>query len=280
MKRVGVSVAVAGALLLGTTPGWAQSREQAALMAELRMLQQDQQQLRQLVMALADAIKDVSGRLDEQAGTSRKALADQRLLVEGMTDNVRILRERADDTNVRLGSITHELEAIRQSMAALSQQVAAGPPTGDPLGDGSGSAGPAGGGGAPPVVPPGTSPQRTYDSAWSDYTAGQYDLAIEGFETFLRLFPRHIDADNAQVNIGNSHYNAGKYQEALAAYQRVIANYPGADTVPLAHYKLGQTYTWLKRMDMARQSYETVLRDYPNAPEAVLARQALERLSK
>ena len=36
--------------------------------------------------------------------------------------------------------------------------------------------------------PPNVSPQRTYDSAYSDYAAGQHDLAIVGFQTFRSSF--------------------------------------------------------------------------------------------
>jgi tol-pal system protein YbgF len=282
MRRMGVAVAVAGALLLAPAAGWAANKEQQQLMAELRMLQQDQQQLRQMLVALTDALKTVNGRLDEQAATSRKALADQRLLIEGMTDNVRILRERADDTNVRLGSITQELEALRHTMGTLSQQAPANVPPMDPAGDPMGAFPPATAGPvAPPVAPPpGVSPQRTYDSAYSDYAAGRYDLAIEGFETFLRFFPRHINADDAQLNIGNSLYNAGRYTDAIGAYQRVISDYPTADSVPQAHYKLGLTYNTMKQVDQARRSFERVVTEHPASREAVLARQALDRLPK
>ena len=84
--------------------------------------------------------------------------------------------------------------------------VAGRAPAGDPAAD------PAAAGLAPaaPSVapttatpPPNVSPQRTYDSAFSDYTAGQYELAIDGFRTFLKYFPRHMSADDAQLNIGN-----------------------------------------------------------------------------
>ena len=49
-------------------------------------MQQNQQMLQQSLIALADTLKTVTGRIDEQAGASRKALADQRLLIEGMTE--------------------------------------------------------------------------------------------------------------------------------------------------------------------------------------------------
>jgi predicted transcriptional regulator len=119
---------IAAALLILPPRASAASKEQQLLMAELRIMQQNQQMLQQSLIALADTLKTVSGRLDEQAGASRKALADQRLLIEGMTDTVRNLREKSDDTNVRLSSITQELESIRQTMASQPPPVAVVPP--------------------------------------------------------------------------------------------------------------------------------------------------------
>jgi tol-pal system protein YbgF len=282
MKRLGAAVAVA-AFLLGPASAFAANKEQQLLMAELRMMQLQQQQLQQMLGVLAESLKVVNGKLEEQAGTNRKALADQRLLIEGMTDNVRILRERADDTNVRLSSITQELEAVRQTIA--SQPAPALPPTGDPATDPGVAAGDVPGStGAPatPVSPPpNLSPQRAYDTAYSDYTAGHYEIAVEGFETFLKFFPRHPKASEAQLNIGNALYNAGKFKDAIAAYQRTITDYPKTESVPSAHYKLGLSYMQLKQPDLARTAFQTILQDYDaSVTEYQLAKQALDRVGK
>jgi tol-pal system protein YbgF len=272
---------IAAALLTLPATASAASKEQQLLMAELRIMQQTQQMLQQSLIALADSLKVVTGRLDEQAGTSRKALADQRLLIEGMTDTVRALREKSDDTNVRLSSITQELESIRQTIASQpAAPVAVTPPT-DPAAD------PGAAGAAPPAPspaptagtpPPNVSPQRTYDSAYSDYAAGQYELAIVGFQTFLKFFPRHMSADDAQLNIGNSLYNGGKYREAVVEYQKVISDFPSTDSVPAAHYKLGLTYMALKQNDLARKQFETVIKSFERSSEATLAKQSLDRI--
>ncbi len=283
MRRMGAATILAGALLLAPASASAASKEQQLLMAELRMMQQNQQQLAQSLIVLADTLKTVTGRMDDQAAASRKALADQRLLIEGMTDTVRTLREKSDDTNVRLSSITQELESLRQTISSMSQPVAVVTPSADP------SADPAAGGppaGTTPVVPtstaapPGVSPQRTYDTAYSDYTAGQYELAVEGFRTYLKYFPRTVNADEAQLNIGNAFYNAGKPKEAITEYLRVISDYAKTDSVPAAYYKLGLTYNQLKQPDLARKAFETVMQSHPGAPEATLAKQWLERLGK
>jgi len=280
MRRMSVLAVIAAALLTLPASASAASKEQQLLMAELRIMQQNQQMLQQSLIALADTLKAVNGRLDEQAGTSRKALADQRLLIEGMTDTVRALREKSDDTNVRLSSITQELESIRQTIASQPAPVSVIPST-DPAAD-------PGAPGAPPTAtpaaptagtpPPNVSPQRTYDSAYSDYAAGQYELAIVGFQTFLKFFPRHMSADDAQLNIGNSLYNGGKYREAVVEYQKVISDFPTTDSVPAAHYKLGQTYMALKQNDLARKQFETVMKNFDRSSEATLAKQALDRI--
>lgn len=281
MTRTSALALFAAALLVVPSTATAASKEQQLLMAELRIMQQNQQLLQQSLIALAETLKTVNGRIDEQAGASRKALADQRLLIEGMTDTVRVLREKSDDTNVRLSSITQELESIRQTIATAPAPAALVPPATDPAAD------PAAGGVAPapptatpaaPTPPPNLSPQRAYDSAYSDYAAGQYNLAIDGFQTFLKFFPRHMSADDAQLNIGNSLYNSGKFREAVTEYQRVISDYPGTDSVPAAHYKLGQTYMALKQNDLAREQFETLMKAFPRSNEATLAKQALDRV--
>jgi tol-pal system protein YbgF len=270
-------------------PGSAHAADKAQqqIMAELRMLQEQQQQLQQVLRGLTDTLKTLATRIDEQAGTSRKAFADQKLLVDGVAEGVRILREKSDDTNVRLSSMTQELEAMRQTIASMPVPSAVVPP-GDPS-----TVPPTGTGAAPgtapaqPTAPPPSTPpvsvshQRVYDLSYADYAGGQYDLAITGFEQYIRSYPTSPLADDAQLNIGNSYYGAGKYKEAVDALQRVIANYPQGDTLPTAYYKLGQTYERLNQVELARKAYQTFLEKFPSgAFEEQLVRQALERLNR
>lgn len=276
MSRV-IAVAL-GVALLAPASAAAANKEHQQLMAEIRMLQEQQMQLQQMLGALGDTLKTVATKLDEQSGANRKALADQRLLIEGVGETVRILREKADDTNVRLSSMSQELDALRQTISSQPAPAGAVPPTDQP-------AEPGVPGATPPTAPatappPGVSPQKMYDNAFADYSAGQYDLAVLGFETFIRMFPRHELADDAQVNIGHSLFGAGKYKEAVAALQKVIGDYPQSNSVPAAYYKLGLSYQALKQEDLARKAFEVVMKNYDRSIEASLAKQALDRMNK
>ena len=247
------------------------------MMAEIRMLQEQQQQLQSLLGSLQDTLKVVVTKLDDQTGATRKAMADQTLATTNIGDNVRVLREKTDETNVRISTIAQELEALRQTIASQPPpQVAAANPPIDPA-----LASP---GGAPPVqptstVPPGTSPQRMYETSMDDYTAGRYDLAIQGFQGFVQMFPRLPQAAGATYNIGMSYYNQSKWGEARDAFLKVINDYQQAQgsTLPDAYYKLGQTYERLNQIDNARKAYEAAVQKFPGPP-STLSSQSLLRL--
>jgi tol-pal system protein YbgF len=278
LNKAFCAAALAAALCF-SSPARAADKAHQQLMAEIRMLQEQQQQLQQLIGGLTDALKTVTAKLDDQANVSRKAFADQKLLIDNVADGVRVLREKADDTNVRLSTVSQELEAVRQAIASMPAPSAAAPaPTVNPAAPGD----PAPAGSVPPAsaaAGPGfVSPQKMFDNAYSDYMAGQYELAIVGFNTYISSFPKSDKADDAQLNIGNSLYGAGKFRDAIDAYQKVVADYPNGDSVPVAYYKMGLTYEQLRQFDLARRAFEMVQQKYPSVPEAFLAKQGLERI--
>jgi tol-pal system protein YbgF len=280
MRSTGRFVTFALALTLGVpTLASAANKEHAQLLAEIRIIQEQQAQLQQLIGGLSDTLKAMNTRLDTDADVARKAFADEKLLVNGVADTVRILREKADDTNVRLSTMTQEMQALRQTVASMPSPSAALAPNASPdapAGDPAAAGAPAGAPGAAANI----SPTRMYDQSYADYSAGQYDLAVDGFQAFIRTFPTSPRAAEAQLYTGYSLYNAGKNTEAVAALNKVISDYPQSNSVSSAYYKLGLTYEALKQPDNARKSFETVVQKYPSSYDAVLAQQALERLKR
>jgi tol-pal system protein YbgF len=212
-------------------------------------------------------------------------MADQTLGVSNIGDNVRVLREKTDETNVRISSMAQELEALRQSIATPPPQATLTQPGGPPVG--TDPSAPVGGATSPSATPTppansaAISPQRMYEASFDDYSSSRYDLAIQGFENFISTFPRLSQAADAQYNIGMSYYNQSKWPEAKAAFEKVIVGYPDQNArVSDAYYKLGQTYERLNQTDNAKKAYDTVVQKYPNTVSSPLAKQALERLNK
>src|SRR5687767_8436126 len=217
--------AVLSVLLVPSAANGAANKEHLQLMAEIRMLQEQQQQLQGLLGALQDTLKVVTTKLDESAAGTRKAMADQTLATTNIGDNVRILREKTDETNVRISTMAQELEALRQTVASqpAPQAPAAAPGGGDPALGVPAPAAPAAAG-----PPPGASPQRMYETSLDDYMAGRHDLAIEGFRGFVQYYPKAPQAGAAMYNIGMSYFSQRKWPEAQNAFLRVINEYAQA----------------------------------------------------
>ncbi len=288
-RQVAPFVAGAGLLLAAAAPAIAANKEHQQMMAEIRMLQEQNAQLQQSIGTLVDALKTVTTKIDEQSSTDRKTSADSRLLIEGLSRELRVVREKIDDTHVRLGSVAQEVDALRNSIPQMPPPAAAVDPNAPPSTSEASPTGPTGtppaGGTTPPPVanagPPanpaaGMSPGRLWDMAFSDYAAGQWPLAIQGFETYMRAFPRSEQADDAQFYIGEAYQLDGKMREALAAYERVAADYPQSNRAADSYYKRGVIYNTLNQPDRAREMFETTIKQFPNSESSRLARQLLD----
>ncbi len=285
--RHSVLAAACIAVFAGTAllPAPAAAQEQRQMMADIRMLQEQSQQLQILLNALAESLRAVNGRLDQQSESTRKGFADQRLNLDALANDLRVVREKVDDSNIRIGSLSQEVDALRQSVVRMS--VVPAPVTGEPLPDG--SVPPPAADGSTPALPPaadtsampmapGTSPQRLWDMAFAEYGAGQFDLAIMGFEAYVKSFPRSDSADDAQVYICSAYLNDGKYEEAVASCDVAIRTYPEGSALAEAYYRKGVALQTLTRPDEARTSFEFVLKTYPDTVAATLAKQRLEAI--
>ena len=254
----------------------AQNRERQQIMAEVRMLHEQTMRLQLLIAALDKTLDALSAQLDEQAGATVRAFADQRLQTDSVAGDVRILREKLNDTNVRISSMSQEVEALRVAIPPVTYPVPVlltDPETGLPI--------------TPPAtavntapLAAGASPQRMYDTAWADYTSGQWELAVEGFEAYLNMFPGSELADDAQFYVGQTHYADGRFDEAIQAFENVLLNHPDGDVVSEASYKRGLALDRLGETDRARQAFELLIENYPDSAMATLAQQALDRLSQ
>jgi len=277
-KAVGVLLGVI--LLAAASPASAANKEHQQLMADLRMLQEQSQILQNLIGTVTDALKAVNTRLDQQAETTRKAFADQKLVIDNLTNDVRIIREKLDDNNVRIGSLTQEVDSLRQSM----QQMGSRPPVTNDAADPQAAGAPAAGGTAPAGGAPNAgvtvSPQKLFDSALSDYYSGQYDLAVIGFGDYIKSFPKSDLADDAQVNICMAYLQDGKNDKAVEACDLAIRTYPNGDKIPDAYYKKGLALQNLRDVNGAREAWEHVVKTDPNTDAGRLAQQRLEQIKR
>jgi len=135
-------------------------------------------------------------------------------------------------------------------------------------------------------------PQDLYQAAYIDFSKGTYTLAIAGFREFLRRYPEHPLASNAQYWIGEAqlavargHADGGQAEEATRALQqavlefrKVLANYPRGDKAPAALYKEALVLIELKQPELAQTRLQYLVDNFPQSEETPLARERLAAL--
>lgn len=120
--------------------------------------------------------------------------------------------------------------------------------------------------------------QRAYETALNSYRAGDYQGAINGFLGFLKQYPQHSLAANAQYWIGDAYFQLRDYKSALDAQRRLVSAYPDSPKVPDAMLNIGSAELGLGDLAAARKSWEELVAKHPASEAAEKARQRLARL--
>ncbi|HSF07697.1 MAG TPA: outer membrane protein assembly factor BamD [Methylomirabilota bacterium] len=255
-----------------------------------------QTSVRQLKSQLDGLTPQVEGRVRERAGEGERQAAGLAQRVEGLSATVTSLGRRVDDLGARVEAISRQ---------ARPTTPAPNPPASSPAATASPSlapraTSPAPSPGAPAPTPgarPSTGalqPQDVYQAAYIDFSKGSYALAISGFREFLRRYPDHELAANAQYWIGEAHLamarghiDGGQREEAtkelqqsVQAFRQVLANYSRSDKAPAALYKEALALIELKQPAVAQARLQYLVENFPQAEETPLARERLAALKE
>jgi tol-pal system protein YbgF len=120
-------------------------------------------------------------------------------------------------------------------------------------------------------------PDQLFAAAYSDYSRGNYDLAIGEFQSYVATYPSSEMADNAQYWIGECYYGKKKFNEAIAEFDKVSLLFQKGDKVPAARFKKGMALMELGQTDAAKAEFLALTKLYPRSNEAVLAKQQLDK---
>lgn len=264
----------------------AQSREQQQIFADLRILQEQVQQLRVAVNALTEQTKATNTRIDAQSEAARKNYADTLQLVRELSASVEALGQKVQSNSAQVTKLSQELPPLRDGLNMLQQLISQVAAQLQPMTPADPNASPAAAGAPPPGGPPPASssgsippsPATYWNAAMGYYAVGQWDLAVEAFKDFIQKFPNSPDAADAQFFTGESYYQSGKTREALAAYTAVVSNYGQSGRVPDAYFKQAMCYEQLNQRAEAIRVYQLIVKQYDGSSAALSATQALKRL--
>ena len=223
----------------------------AALQSQLSAIEQlNEDTLREL--------KKLNEAIGEQNATLRRGAQDRKLTDEAIQTTLRELDQR-------LSEVAEQLQGMQAAAQAAPPVAAAGTESAPP--DPGAPSRPAAA--APPA------PRELYSQAYADYARGNFDLAIQEYQEYLRNYPDTDLSDNAQYWIGECLYSKQQYAEALEAWDELFRRFPGSDKLPDARYKKGMALERLGRRSQAQLEYRAVATRYPNSEAGRKAREKL-----
>ena len=120
--------------------------------------------------------------------------------------------------------------------------------------------------------------QRSYDNAYSNYRLSDYPSAIRGFDAFLKSYPKHALAPNAQYWIGESYAHLKQYRDAIDAERRLLGAYPDSAKASDALLIIGTAEGSLGDNAAARKTFEELIAKYPASDAAEKAKGRLSKL--
>jgi tol-pal system protein YbgF len=270
--------------------GTATQQDVTALRADLTALGASMRQLQRRIDDLPPQLED---RLRLQTIEQERHVAGVRDRVEALGRTVAALSARLDEVSVRLEALTNEVRRTALP-AAPTGPVSPAPGAQAPVAQAPRPT-------PPPPTPAGAlpvgsrphtgapQPQDLYQAAYIDFSRGNYPLAVSEFTEFLRQYPEHPLAANAQYWIGEAylavargHADRGERDQAEAAlgqavreFRKVLANYPRSDKAPAALYKEALALLDLQQPAQAQARLQYLVETFPQSEEALLARERL-----
>lgn len=180
---------------------------------------------------------------------SQQILAGQ---IEQTQSNLLLMEARVQDHQLLIEELRRELVAKK---GTLQREITPRTATSSPQG-------------IPSSPEQGGSPTEIYLKAFSDYASGRYEPAIDGFETFLRLYPGNNYASNAQYWLGECFYGQKDYARAYQAFQKMAETYPRGTKTPEALLKMSMAATQLNQPERAEEALKLLRSRYPESAAA------------
>ena len=122
-------------------------------------------------------------------------------------------------------------------------------------------------------------PLRQYRQAQDALKAGQHDEAARLFRDFVKRWPHHDYADNAQYWLGECFYDRKQFLEAATAFRVAVEKWPLGNKAPDALLKLGYCLIQLGEAQKGRDLLRQLPEAYPRTEAARLAQERLNELS-
>lgn len=109
--------------------------------------------------------------------------------------------------------------------------------------------------------------EKLFQIAMSDFNAGRYDIAINGFKDLFVQFPESPLAAESEYWVAECNYAKKAYNEAETSYLSYIKKYPQGRKFCVSLYKLGLAYEKQDKAKSKNMVWKKALEQCPDSPE-------------
>jgi tol-pal system protein YbgF len=255
-------------------PAAAQKQEIREMQRDLALLQDQVRTLKssfdekmggvsELMRANLDATKDLqksvtaldtrmNERLAESARNVNAPVATLGTKVDQMSADFARLAESMQDLLSRMSKLEQRIVTLDNTVKSMSAPLP--PPPGSP---GTSAAGASGA----PAIPADT----LYENARRDMMGGKPDLALDGFQQYVRTYGSTDKAPNAEYWIGQIHYDRGDFEKAVQAFDNVLSNYDENPKTADAMLMKGRSLLKLGRKNEAVTVFRKLYAEFPKS---------------
>ena len=126
------------------------------------------------------------------------------------------------------------------------------------------------------LVEPGE--RRAYDTALTQFRAGDFVAAQSGFLSLITRFPKSGYLPSALFWLGNAQYATRDYKEAIVNFRIMLSAAPDHSRAAEALLSIANCLIELKDVPGARKTLDELLKSYPQSDAATAGKERLARL--
>ena len=214
-------------------------------------------QLRKVEQELGDLKVQIFKLRQQTEETNRRAEAEQKAAAEGRSQDRRF---QAD--------LQETLRQLQETTRVLSNRVG----TQGRLNVSRASSD------ASTLATPLSEEEKAFNAAVLDYNRGNYPLAADGLELFLKNFPQGSKRSDALFFLGLCHYNQKAFDKAQRTFEQIIKEFPSSQQFLPAKLKRAQCLLKQGLKPAAIRAFKEIVENFSGTPEARTAQQELSDL--
>jgi tol-pal system protein YbgF len=270
MHRYLIIVGVLAGLGWSAAPAWGVSREIIQLQTQVQALQDQMTHMQQsfdermgvmksLMDQNTDSMNKATAAITNLQTLLQKQQGDSTSHVDQLSGQLQALNDTLDELKVRLARVSKQLEDLQAAQQSLAAQQAQAQQQQQQQAQ------------APP-------PDVLYNNALRDFNAGNFDLATQEFQQYIKFYPNTDLAGNSYFYLAEVEYKQQNYQQAAKDYDEVLQNFPSGNKAASAQLKKGFALIELGQKDDGIAELRHVIQRYPRSNEALQAKERLRKL--